>query len=109
MEQHDPNKNWVDTPYGPKFAELLQKYDGEILAAAHIEQVEGLPLAESRAAVFQFPTIDAARSFWTDPEYEDVSKYRYPLGTFQIFMVPGKDEALSPSGKKAVENLDRLS
>ena len=109
VEQHDPDKNWVDTPYGPRFAELLQKYGGEIIAASDIEQVEGVPLAESRAAVFQFPTIDAVRSFWTDPGYEEVVELRRPLGTFQIFMVPGKDEVLSPSGRKAVENLEQLS
>lgn len=107
VDQHDPDKNWVDTPYGPRFAELLEKYGGEILAANDIEQVEGVPLAESRAVVFQFPSIDAIRSFWNDPGYREVIGLRQPLGTFQIFMLAGKDEALSASGKQAVENRDR--
>ncbi|MEA3216481.1 MAG: hypothetical protein QOJ19_2637 [Acidimicrobiia bacterium] len=107
IDQHDPAKHWAATAYGPRFGELLRKYGGEVIAAADIEQVEGAPLAEPRAAVFQFPTIEAVRGFWNDPGYKEVVELRRPLGTFQIFMLPGKDEALSEGGRQGLETNQR--
>jgi uncharacterized protein (DUF1330 family) len=84
--------HFATTEYGPTFARLLEKYGGERIAAAALEQVEGAPLAESRAALFRFPGMEAARNFWNDPEYRAVVPLRQTFGTFQIFMVPGADE-----------------
>jgi uncharacterized protein (DUF1330 family) len=85
--------HFATTEYGPTFARLLEKYSAARIAAASLEQVEGAPLAESRAAVFRFPSMEAARNFWNDPEYRAVVPLRQTFGTFQIFMVPGEDEA----------------
>ena len=88
-----PDKpHWSTTEYGPTFLRLLEKYGGSTIAAAPLEQVEGLPRDESSAAVFQFPTTSAAHAFWNDPEYRAVVPLRLPLGTFQIFILPGMDE-----------------
>ena len=62
-------------------------------AAARLEQVEGEPLAETGAAIFEFPNAAAARNFWNDPEYRAVVPLRQALGTFQIFILPGLEEA----------------
>jgi uncharacterized protein (DUF1330 family) len=85
--------HFATTEYGPTFARLLEKYGGQRVAAAALEQVEGAPLAESRAAIFRFPSLEAARAFWNDPAYRAVVPLRQTFGTFQIFMVPGEDEA----------------
>jgi hypothetical protein len=39
IEQIDPTQHWADTEYGPTFFRLFEKYGGEMLAAAAIEQV----------------------------------------------------------------------
>jgi uncharacterized protein (DUF1330 family) len=68
-------------------------YGGAMTAAALIEQVEGVPLDEVVAAIFEFPNTQAARNFWTDPNYRAVVPLRQALGTFQIFILPGVDES----------------
>ena len=86
-------RHWASTEYLPTFERLLEKYGGTMLAAALIEQVEGLPLDEKAAAVWEFPTAAAARGFWNDPDYQAVVPLRQPLGRFQIFILPGLDES----------------
>ena len=86
-------EHWATTEYRPTFGRLLEKYGGSMAAAALIEQVEGLPLDEKAAAIFVFPNAEAARSFWNDPEYRAVVPLRQALGTFQIFILPGMEEA----------------
>ena len=87
------DRHWATTEYRPTFERLLEKYGGSMTAAALIEQVEGSPLDEKAAAIYEFPTAAAARSFWNDPEYRAVVPLRQPLGRFQIFIVPGMDES----------------
>lgn len=72
-----------------------------------IRRAEGLPLAEPRAAIFEFPTIEAVRGFWNDPGYQEVVELRRQLGTFQIFMLAGRDESLSEGGGQAIEAQQR--
>ncbi len=83
------DKHWRDTEYGPTFSRLLQKYGGTMTMATDYEQVEGEPLAEPRIAIFEFPNMEAARSFWNDPEYQRVAPIRRPLGQFQILLAEG--------------------
>jgi uncharacterized protein (DUF1330 family) len=87
------DRHWSTTEYRPTFERLLDKYGGSMTAAAPIEQVEGSPLDETAAAIFEFPTAAAARSFWNDPDYQAVVPLRQPLGRFQIFIVPGINES----------------
>ena len=87
------DRHWSTTEYRPTFQRLLDEYGGSMTAAARIEQVEGSPLDETAAAIFEFPTAAAARSFWNDPEYRAVVPLRQPRGTFQIVILPGIDES----------------
>jgi uncharacterized protein (DUF1330 family) len=100
IEQHPGGAHWSETSYGPTFGELLIKYGGSLVAAAPFEQVEGIPLAESRAAIFEFPDMRSARAFWNDPQYQGVVEVRRALGTFQIFLLPGKDEVVTPGAQQ---------
>jgi uncharacterized protein (DUF1330 family) len=94
--------HWSNTEYSPTFRRLLEKYGGSMTAAAPIEQVEGLPLDETKAAIFEFPSAAAASSFWNHPEYRAVAPLRQALGTFQSFILPGIDEApWSPPAARA--------
>ena len=102
VEQHHGGPHWADTVYGATFGELLIKYGGSLVAAAPIDQVEGAPLAESRAAIFEFPDMTSARGFWEDPKYLEVVELRRALGTFQIFLLSGKDEVLTPGAQQGV-------
>ena len=101
IDQHPNRAHWATTAYLPTFKRLLERYGGSQVASGPIEQVEGEPIAESRAALFAFPNIDAIRSFWNDPEYGEVVELRRAVGTFQIFMVPGMGEAPLPPGVSA--------
>jgi uncharacterized protein (DUF1330 family) len=95
-------RHWATTEYRPVFERLLLKYGGSMMAASLIEQVEGLPLDENAAGIWEFPTAEAARGFWNDPEYQAVVPLRQPLGRFQIFILPGLDESpWSPPGPNA--------
>jgi uncharacterized protein (DUF1330 family) len=87
------DEHWANTDYGPTFRRLLEKYGGSMTAAALIHQVEGEPLAESAAAIFEFPSTAAAHGFWNDPDYRAVVSLRQALGTFQIFILPGVGES----------------
>jgi uncharacterized protein (DUF1330 family) len=62
------DRHWATTDYRPTFERLLEKYGGSMTAAALIEQVEGVPLDEKAAAIWEFPTAEAARSF-SRPSY----------------------------------------
>lgn len=90
----DPHQvHWSHTEYGPTFRSLLDKYRATMVAAARPELLEGEPVNRSITAIFQFPDVAAAKSFWDDPDYRRVVHLRRERGTFQIFVLPGTDDS----------------
>ena len=87
------DRHWATTAYRPTFERLLEKYGGSMTAAALIEQVEGLPLDEKAAAIWEFPTTRRRGAFGTIRSTELSYHLREPLGRFQIFILPRMDES----------------
>ena len=87
------DEHWASTEYVRTVHRLLGKYGGSPIAAGQIEQLEGLPLNETRAAITEVPSTAAVHSFWNDPEYRAVVPLRQTLGAFQMFILPGIDES----------------
>src|SRR4051812_6361620 len=56
--------------YPPKVAQLLTKYEAEVLAS----DVEAVPLegkARTMNAIIRFPSMEAATGMYNDPEYQE--------------------------------------
>ena len=70
---HDTS--WLKSEYVEVTAPLEGKYGGRHIASGRHEQVEGDDLG-TVTSVIEFPSIDAARSFWNDAEYQRVVPIR---------------------------------
>ena len=56
--------------YPPKVAELLTKYEGQVLAS-DVEAVALEGKAKTMNAIIKFPSMEAARGMYNDPEYQE--------------------------------------
>jgi len=60
----------------------------EVLALyGKIETLEGPP-AEG-AVILKFPTIDAAKEWYSSPVYQDVARHRFLGADYRVFVVEG--------------------
>jgi uncharacterized protein (DUF1330 family) len=82
--------------YSAALPPIYRKYGGHYLALAPaptLEVMEGEP--EQRSVVIaKFPSKEAARAFWTSPEYAEAKKLREGKGSFYVAIVealPGTD------------------
>ena len=63
-------------PYREQVPALIQRHGGRYLVrGAAFEALEGEP-AFSRLVVVEFPTVEAARSFYDDPNYQRIIAHR---------------------------------
>jgi uncharacterized protein (DUF1330 family) len=66
-------------------AELFKRFGGRAQAAGRVfETLEGDFADNEITAIVEFPTLAAAREFWTCPEYREIAKLRAPAGRFKI-------------------------
>ena len=56
--------------YPPKVAQLLAKYGAEVLAS-DVEAVTLEGKSRTMNAIIKFPSMEAARSMYNDPEYQE--------------------------------------
>jgi uncharacterized protein (DUF1330 family) len=69
---------------------ILQALGGRfVVRGGASETVEGQ--AESRHVVIEFPSYEAARAAYDDPEYQEVAKIRHRTATSTIILVEGTD------------------
>jgi uncharacterized protein (DUF1330 family) len=76
---------------GPLAAEFGGRY--LVAGGAKIEVVEGSHDGRS-FVMFEFPSIEAARTFWNSPRYAAAKKLREGLADFDAWIVPGVPETL---------------
>jgi len=78
-------------PYGRAVVPLAAKFGGTFIAIADApEPVEGTPDTR-RVVIIEFPTLAAARAFWTSPEYAEVKKLREQLpGEIDVVLFEGR-------------------
>lgn len=69
---------------------LSERFGGRYVVAggAKVEVLEGSHDGRS-LVVFEFPSMDAIRSFWASPEYAQVKKLREGLAELDVWAVPG--------------------
>lgn len=63
--------------YEKGFFPVLQKHGGEFITYDDsIDHLEGSTPLKGRVVFFSFPSEAAARKWYSDPEYQELSKYR---------------------------------
>ncbi len=76
--------------YVAHLAPLYEKFGGEYVAVGgDIEVLEG-SIAPESMVVARWPSMAAARRFWSSPEYDKLRKARFTgnWGTFNVFLLP---------------------
>ncbi len=70
------NKGWIKE-YRAKNSELLDKYGGRILVRGKPSEVlEGMAPDVQAILVVEFPSVEKARAWYGDPDYEPLIKLR---------------------------------
>ena len=63
--------------YEQGFFAILKKHGGSFLTFDDmIETLEGSAPPSGRIVIFQFPSEEAARGWYSDPEYQELSEHR---------------------------------
>ena len=62
--------------YLPTAAERIEKHEGTVLANTTDPEVLEGEWDHSRTVVVEFPSVEAARAWYTDPAYEEVKPIR---------------------------------
>jgi uncharacterized protein (DUF1330 family) len=78
-------------PYGRAVIELAARFGGRFIVLADApEPVEGTPDTR-RVVIMEFPSLAAARAFWTSVEYAEVRKLREGLaGEIDAILFEGR-------------------
>lgn len=73
--------------YARRTPELITKFGGRYRCMrGELEQLEGQP-DPRRIVVSEWPSMDAARTFWHSPEYAAVKKFREGAGEFDVYLL----------------------
>lgn len=80
---------WV-AEYGPKVEALVQKHGGRYLVrGGEMDVVEGATPAGRVMVVVEFPSLEAARAWYNDPDYAPLIKLRQTGSEAEIVLVDG--------------------
>lgn len=68
---------------------LVAKHGGRyIVRGGDHDVLEGCP-DERRTVIIEFPTMEAARALFADPEYQDVRNIRLDIADYDVLLVDG--------------------
>jgi uncharacterized protein (DUF1330 family) len=63
--------------YEKGFYPILRRHGGQLLTFDdHIETLEGSAHPQGRMVILKFPSGQAARDWWNDPDYQAISEFR---------------------------------
>ena len=83
------DQSWIER-YVPPVRALIEKHGGRILARAfEYEQLEGERRPDA-IVIIEFPSMDAARAFYTDPDYQPHLKVRLAGAQSELYLLPGE-------------------
>jgi uncharacterized protein (DUF1330 family) len=83
------DQGWIEG-YVPPVRALIEKRGGRIIARAfEFEQLEGERRPDA-IVLIEFPSMDAARAFYNDPDYQPHLKARLAGSRGELFLVPGE-------------------
>lgn len=75
--------------YREKVPAIVRKHDGEYLArGGQLEVIEG-DWHPTRIVLLRFPSAEAVRSFFNDPDYRPLKQLRHRNAVSEIVMVEG--------------------
>jgi len=75
-------------PYAASLPPIYEKYGGHYVAfAPKFNILEGTPDAQA-IIISAWPSVEAANSFWTSPEYVEAKKLRDGIGEFDVVILP---------------------
>lgn len=85
------NTDWQQE-YGPKQGELLKKHQGKVLAppGGAMEVLEGDVKLPSAVIVIEFPSMEAAKAWYNDPDHAPLIKLRQTGADFDLTLVEGR-------------------
>jgi uncharacterized protein (DUF1330 family) len=67
---------------------LIKSFGGKVVVRSAIEVLEGEPDPRPMV-VFEFPSLEAVKTFWESPDYVPVKKLREGVATLNVWAVPG--------------------
>ena len=82
------------TDYAGKLGPLYKKYGGEYLAIGQNKDILENGKEFQSFVISKWPSMEAARAFWSDPQYEELKRVRMEGGmsTFDIYLLEGVPE-----------------
>jgi uncharacterized protein (DUF1330 family) len=83
------NNDWV-AEYRPKTTALVEKHGGKFLVRrGKMDRLEGKEPLPDGAVVIEFPSIEAAKAWHSDPAYAPLIKLRQSGADAEIMVVEG--------------------
>ena len=76
-------------PYGEKVMATLEQYGGKIIAASDDVDVREGDWEFERVLIVEFPTMEAAQSWYDSPEYQEILPIRLKANNDQMVIVEG--------------------
>lgn len=87
LQMRDPS--WVET-YRATVPKLVAKHGGKYLVRGmEMEALEGKAPLPTSMVVLEFPTMEAGRAFYNDPEYAPFIKLRQGGSDTELVLVRG--------------------
>lgn len=80
------DESWI-SGYANNVHDIVHKHGGKYLSrSSNITHVEGKPTEASLIALVEFPSMDAAKAFVDDPDYQEfrASRVKGSISTVQI-------------------------
>jgi uncharacterized protein (DUF1330 family) len=88
IEVHDPETN---ARYRERARPIVEQYGGRyIIRGPKVEALEG-DFGLDRLVVLEFPSAQAARTWYHSPEYQEVMKLRLASATSDLVLIEGFD------------------
>lgn len=86
LEVRDPS--WR-AEYGPKTAALVEKHGGRYVARGGAESLEGDGKIPNTFVILEFPSVEAAKAWYNDPEYAPMIKLRQTGADGDLVVIAG--------------------
>jgi len=84
---------WVPA-YAEKVHHIVHKHGGKYLSrSANITSLEGTPPDSTVIGILEFPTLDAARAFVSDPDYAPFAEARRKGSVGKFYVIDNSDVA----------------
>ena len=87
LQMRDPS--WIET-YRATVPKIVARHGGKYLVrGVDMERLEGSTPLPTSMVVVEFPTMDAGRAFYNDPEYAPFIKLRQAGSDIELVLVQG--------------------